>query len=206
MTQKPIFTVGTLLALCAILVCTTMAEEADSAVDKPLILELQLGSGSSTLRQEILVSEGRPFRVVTRSDKGRWVIEGDVERIVDRIAYINLKVNVYGQGGFSVTGDGTPRRLKIDEFKGGGGGTTYLGIFDLWIRRGVESIPIMMKQLSAEPDRSAAAARYLGKLGAEAKFAIPALKKMANNDGDPAKEDARQALDRIEEALREIDE
>ena len=179
-----------------------MAEEPSSAADKPLILELQLGSGSSTLRQEILVSEGRPFRVVTRSDEGRWVIEGDVERIVDRIAYINLKVNVYGQGGFSVTGDGQPTRLKIDEFKGGGGGTTYLSIGDLWIRRGVEAMPILIKQLSAEPDRSAAAAIYLGKLGAEAELSIPALKEVANSDSQ-AKNDARRALDRIEEAIRE---
>ena len=179
-----------------------MAEEPSSAAGKPLILELELGSGSSTLRQEILVSEGRPFRVVTRSDKGRWVIEGEVERIVDGIAYVHLKVNVYGKGGFSVTGGSRPRILKIDEFKGGGGGTTYLSINNLWIRHGVDAIPILIKQLFAEPDRSAAAARYLGKLGAEAELAITALKKVLDKNNE-AKNDAKRALDRIEEAIRE---
>lgn len=200
----------TLVVFHMAFVSTAIAEDQDKPDDKSFILEVQC---NSVLRQEILVSEGKPFRVVTflsdgerfqvptREDNGRWIVAGVVERITDGVAFVKLNVGMDGRGGTSVHST-MEWKLKVDEFKGGGGGSRYLMINNLWIHRGFDQIPILVKQLSAEPERAAAAAYYLGDLRAEAKLAIPALKKAANNNNEEVKQAARKAIDKITEACR----
>lgn len=195
---------ATLFVFCQMFVGTTIAEERDDPGHKPLILELKVESFGTSLRQEILVSEGNAFRVVTHDDPVHWIIEGDVERITDGIATVNLGVSVYGPGGFSITSDHPVEwKLKVDEFKGGGGGSNYKSTSDLWIRRGLDPIPILIKQLSAAPKLSVAAAYHLAERGAEAKPAIPALEKAAKSENSDVKKAAQHAIEKIRESIQD---
>ena len=163
-----------------LLVGTSLADDTGTTRPKrvePLILELKLQTGPP-LRQEILVSEGQEFRVITHREQERWVVEGDVEPIVDGVTVINLKVNMYGpHRGTSANFGPMKMKLKVGEFNGGGFGSNHASVSDLWIRRGTDAIPTLMKQLSAERERAVPAAQYLAELGADAKAALPALTK-----------------------------
>jgi hypothetical protein len=204
MNHKRIPLLATFLVFFVTPLCTAIAEKRADTADKPHILELRVLYGGRTWRQELLVLEGEAFRVVTRRGRSRVLVEGDVERIAEGVAFVNLKVAGYGPFGLEASQRfPKPLELKVNEFGGGGGGSSHLGIDSMWIRCGVDATPIMIKQLSAEPHRSAAAAYYLGELGSEAKQAIPALKQAANNDNLQVREAAEAALDKIADSLRE---
>jgi|GEM_PF-5270326 hypothetical protein len=165
---------------------------------EPLVLELALQSGEA-LRHEILVEEGKPFRVVTRRENVRWLVEGKVEKLANNVAIVHLKVGVFGAHRSAITSQ-TPMKmeLKVNEFKGDGFGSNHLAISDLWIRRGINSVPVLTKQLS-DPKLAEAAVIRLGYLGAEAKSAVPTLKKLTTGDNVRLKEAASEALSKIEQ-------
>lgn len=187
-------------SVAALLVGTSFSDDTVTKSPKrvePLILELKLQAGPP-LRQEILVSEGKEFRVITHRNQERWVVEGDVEPIVDGVTVVNLRVSMYGpHPGSSANFGPMKMKQKVNEFKGGGFGSSHANISDLWIRRGPDVIPPLTKQLSAKPERAVAAAQYLENLGADAKAALPALQKAAENDNAMIKIAARKAIQHI---------
>jgi HEAT repeat protein len=74
-----------------------------------------------------------------------------------------------------------------------------MGISNFWLRRGVEAVPILVKQLATAPEKNVAAAYYLGELGAEAKAALPALKEAARDDNELVARMAKEAIEKISE-------
>jgi hypothetical protein len=162
----------------------------------PFTLELRVDSGTSVL-QEIQVCEGEAFRVTTLKQKERWVAEGIVGPIVDGMAIVNIEVSVFGpHPGTSAHLGRENMKLKIDEFSGTGFAVfpAVAMVSDLWLRRGTDPIPPLIRQLSAEQGKAAMAAKYLGAHGADAKAALPALQKAAERDDKIIRTAAQTAL------------
>lgn len=170
----------------AILTALFLAVGIDASVQtcvtagEPLVLELR-AEYEDVIRQEITVIEGQEFRVVTRRDKGpRWRIWGTLKDVVNGTVGVEVKVECEYEVGELQTSGRNYDALKINEFKGGGGGSLgapSIIISDLWIRRGEDAIPILADALSRR-DSSIAAAYRLMQLGPEAADAIPQLIKV----------------------------
>ena len=153
------------------------AQQPDKA-DEPLVLELRATFGSREVRQAITVVESQKFLLVTDlGDDGKWKLSGDVGDIVDGVAKVNLSVEYSQQNeAFGLNTLTTPRDLRVDEFLGGGDGANFrLLIADVWLRRGLEPVPVILKALSNRDEKACVAANYLARLGPEAKEAVEQL-------------------------------
>lgn len=150
----------------------------DMHADEPLVLELRAEFGSHAVRQAITVVESQKFLLVTDlGDDGKWKLSGDVSDIVDGVAKVNLSVEYAQQNeAFALNTQTTSRDLRVDEYLGGGGGANFRTLIaDVWLRRGVDPVPVISKALSNRDDKSCAAAIYLARLGPEAKGAVEQL-------------------------------
>src|ERR1700743_2761208 len=95
------------------------AEDVSAVV--PLVFELTVGTaGGAELHQEIVVTEGEDFRVVTQCTHGRWYVEGPIYPIVARTAHVQLKYGVSVTDAWNVAT--TSFDLPVDGFISHGGG------------------------------------------------------------------------------------
>lgn len=141
---------------------------------EPLVLELTLSYGSAELHQEIVVTEESDFRVITHIRHLRWNIEGHIGRIADGVAPVDLSFGAY----YSATENTlatSPVKLRVDEYTGRGWGDGRLMIRGLWLRRGLDSVPVLTRSLAERRDDFPMAVYRLGQLGQTAKAAVPEL-------------------------------
>jgi len=156
------------------------AHEPPRAPNGPLVLEFELDAGAATLKQQIVVSEGAQFAVATYDQGIYWRVTGKVETIVDGVAPVYL---VYQVGrGLTSAGSYTtlePRRLKIDEYRGGGECTgIHVMICNLWIRRGLDPLPVLTTAVAERREHWEASVCQLGALRAATEPAVTELIKV----------------------------
>lgn len=151
------------------------ADEPPAAAAAPLVLEMTLDYVGSELRQAILVAEGRDFRVVTHSGGVRWTIEGHIGRIVNGVAPITLGFGAYDSPTSNIGGLPSPLELTVDDCGKGGWGDPHLMVNSLWLRRGIDPIPVLTRSIAARRKDYAIAICRLGEFGPKAKPAVAEL-------------------------------
>lgn len=156
---------------------------SEPAAEEPLVLELELSAGAAELHQEIVVAEESDFRVVTQSGGLRWSIEGSVGRIVDGIAPVKLAYGTYASPTSNHSSMSlAPYQLAVDRYGTvNGGGTTHLMMGGLWLRRGLDAVPVLARSIAARHEHYANAVYRLGELGPKAKPAVPELIAVLND-------------------------
>ncbi len=82
-----------LLAVFLGLVRVSRAENEPAPGREPLVFEFLSCVGDASMRQELMVREGEPFRVVTRTNSERWTVFGRVGTIEDETV-TQIKVRV----------------------------------------------------------------------------------------------------------------
>ncbi len=143
------------------------AEDPSAAAAEPLVLELSI---DSKLRQEILVREEGDFHVVTQVEGVRWLVKGRIGRIVEGIAHVEL---TFGANESLAT---TRLSAPIDKIAGLGVGAIHGPmVHDVWLRRGFDPVPVLVRSISRRGKYFVNAIYYLGKLGPQAKPAVPEL-------------------------------
>lgn len=148
---------------------------------KPIRPPLVLEFGVNALKQEIVVTEGQDFWVVTGVGQTRWTVAGKVGRIVDGIVTVDL---VFQSRDTTEGKASSQLKLKVDEYLGGGYGGLTIMIHRPWIRRGLDPVPVLVEALTKRDAGFYAAARYLAKLGPAAKAAVPELVKVLKSDNE----------------------
>ncbi len=178
----------------------TSGSETQSPKDEPLILELQIRP-SGLKRIEILISEDKPFHVISYVNEARYIVDGEIKQITNGIAFVNLEVEVSGLCGNSSSHRSRYKyELKINELKGGlfkSFGTRYLSIGSVWLRSGLDPRPILIKQLDGEAELALAAAEYLGLYCCDTNRALTVLEELQNHEDLNIKMAAEAAISYI---------
>ena len=163
--------------------------------DEPLVLAMKIVP--HRFQQEIMVSNGKEFHVLTTLEHGSILIEGKIKSVKDNVVSLTFKVTVRGSNrkGFANT---TSRKIKlnINEFRSRGSGTRHLAISDIWIREGIDPVPVLIKQLS-KPKLATSAISKLSKVGGGNKEVLAALKKAMTSDNAEIKEAASNAVKKL---------
>ena len=205
---------GPLLVMVVASAAQVVADERQCPQEEPLVLEFELDAGATTLKQQFLVTEGVPFAVATHDRGIYWRVTGRVEAIVDGVALVHLVYQI-GRGPTS-TGKHTalgPHRLKIDEFRGGGSGigsgSSHVMICNLWIRRGLDPLPVLTKAVAERREHWEAAVSRLSELRAATEPAVTeVIKFLTDKSLDAAGDDEKKPYENprrwAAEALGEI--
>lgn len=149
------------------------AEAPSAQPAEPLVLELGI---DSELRQEILVREEGDFHVVTQVEGVRWLVKGRIGRIVEGIAQVEL---TFGANESLAT---TRLSAPIDEIAGLGVGANHGPmVHDVWLRRGFDPVPVLVRSIARRGKYLVNAVYHLGELGSQAKPAVPELIAVLND-------------------------
>ena len=169
--------------------------------DEPLVLAMKIIP--TGVHQEIMVSNGKEFRVLTTirhsgTKHSSILLEGKVDSVKDQVVSLTYKVTVrsFNPKG-SVSMGARNLKLNINEFISGGSGTRNLATSDIWIRKGVDPIPALIEQLSSKPKLAMIAASKLSEIGAGNKEVLAALKKAMKSENSELKQAAIDAVKKL---------
>ncbi|HQU45549.1 MAG TPA: HEAT repeat domain-containing protein [Pirellulales bacterium] len=138
-----------------------------------MVIELTVRSFSAELHQEIVVAEDSDFRVVTQAEQGHWYVEGRVGRITDGTARVDLRYGLCATRRYIAA---TWMEIPIDEYAPSNGGVLmgdWLG--GLWLRRGLDPLPVLARSIAKRSKHFNGAVYHLGEMGRAAKPAAPEL-------------------------------
>jgi hypothetical protein len=157
-----------------------MGEEPPIASAEPLVLELGMLYGAAEFGQEIVVTENSDFHVRTRDGSVRWLVEGHIGRIENGIAVVNLRYGAYNDPQNNIHAS-TRAELPLDEPTWNGLGDFHLMLTGLWLRRGLDPVPVLARSVARRASGMYRAIYRLGALGPEAKAAVPELIAVLND-------------------------
>lgn len=170
------------------------ADEASLPPAEPLVVEFEYAG----VRQEILVAEGSDFRVITDYAGGQLRASGSVGTVSDGRVDLVLKYYFdFHKGGGS--GGGRTRNVRLGEFSSGPMSIPFSYFLRyMWVRRGVDPVPTLIEALRRRDAHAKSAARHLGRLGPEARQAVPDLIEIVTgNDSAKLRAAAAAALGKI---------
>ncbi len=154
------------------ILCAQRPTGAQQPVAEPLVLEFDYAQ----VRQEILVSEGHDFHVLTNTDVGQVRASGHIGTVSDGHVDLALTLGLTAGPGsreqISMT-----RRLRLGEFSDRGVRSGPLGwvLWYLWVRRGIDPVPALVETLRRGDRNAVVAAGHLARLGPAARAAVPDL-------------------------------
>lgn len=168
--------------------------------DSPLVLEFRSGH----LRQEIAVQPENDFFVVTCIGKGTWTMKGKVGKVAEVTIPMEMSVSYRHEGDSSFSYSRHFQfELRIDVHENQSSGGAFSGVIgfepisSIWLRRGLDPVPPLLKALDRRDLRFHVAAGYLGNLGPAGKAAVPLLIEALEDKDPEIRETAVQALGKM---------
>lgn len=161
------------------------------AADDKLALEVHIDCQSARLNQQILVAENAAFRVVTRTEGVDWTISGQVASIVNDAVHVTLRIDADdGRGVRFSAASPQSRRLKLDTFVAPSNDPHQLLAVGVWIHRGLDAAPALVRAIERRDEGLDAAVRQLAACDGDTKTVLGVLLKVL---ADKPLDDGRQA-------------
>jgi hypothetical protein len=172
------------------------AEPAAAPEQKPLVLSYI----TQGLKQEIVVTEKTDFYTSSEIRESKWVISGKIGEVKGGKVKVEIGIDTRFGGSREKTSRSYELTVNATEAQPEAGSGSVIGnvpIDGVWIRRGHDPWPYLLKGLAARDECFYGAVDYVRRLGRGAAPAVPLFGQALSSDTEEIRIVAANSLGRI---------